>query len=240
MNSRKKKVVIVVPVFNEEGSLKSLINKLEKINLGEKYDNDLLFINDGSTDSSKQILLDSKVNFISHSSNLGLSATTQTGYKFSYLNNYDYMVKVDGDGQHPPDQIFKLLEAAENSDEDMIIGSRFIEKTNYTQAFYRKIGISYASLLLRISTGLNIKDTTSGFLVIKSNLLKFFSQCLDYPQKSGGLIFLLIAWKAGYTFREVSIPHLERKTGTSSINILNGLIFPARTLINLIAVLMRK
>ena len=122
------------------------------------------------------------------------------------------MVKVDGDGQHPPDQILKLLKEADRSEEDMIIGSRFIKRTKYEQAFYRKIGITYASFLLRISTGLVIKDTTSGFLVIKRNLLKFFSECLDYPQKSGGLIFLLIAWKAGYTFKEVSIPHLERKT----------------------------
>ena len=234
------RVLIIVPVFNEEGSLNKLIDQLSNLRLDKKYSIDLLFIDDGSTDSSKQILIENNLDYITHSTNLGLSATTQTGYKYAFLNDYDYMVKVDGDGQHPPSEIIKLLDAAEKYSEDLIIGSRFVKSTGYSSAFYRKVGITYASFLLRLSTGLKIKDTTSGFLVLKKDLLKFFSECSDYPQKSGGLIYLLIAWKAGFKFREVSIPHLQRKSGTSSINMINGLLFPGRTLINLLAVLIRN
>ncbi len=234
-----KKCLIIVPVYNEQGSLQQLIERIKSSSSKQKdIDIKILFINDGSTDDSELILIKNKVNYINLVNNLGLGASTQSGYKYAAAGNFDYVIKIDGDGQHPPEEMGKLIDAADNNNADLIIGSRFITETGYKPSFSRKIGMLYSSWLLRLVSGLWITDTTSGYLLVKKNLVSLFAK--EYPQFTAGLIFLLIANKAGFKFKEIPIRIVSREYGKSSINFFMALIYPSNTLINVVAMLIRK
>ena len=233
------KCLIVVPVYNEVESLQQLIDRL-KSTIIKQHDINLsiLFINDGSTDDSELILIKNKVNYINLVNNLGLGASTQSGYKYAAAGNFDYVIKIDGDGQHPPEEMKKLIDAASVNNEDLIIGSRFLTNSGYKPSFSRKIGMLYSSVLLSITTGIKVNDTTSGYLLLKKELVRHFAK--DYPQFSAGLTYLFIAHKSGFSFKEIPIKMFTRKYGKSSINFFKALIYPSKTLINAVAIFLRK
>ena len=132
----------------------------------------------------------------------------------------------------------KLLFAAKEFDSELIIGSRFIEKSDYIPSIPRKIGMIYSSFILYISTGIKIYDTTSGFRLTKRTLIEFFSK--NYPQHEAGLVSLLIAAKEGFNFKEIPLKINKRKVGNSSINFQRSLFYPFKTIINVIAILVRQ
>ena len=234
-----KKCLIVIPVYNERSALQELINRLIELELTYTHINvDCLYVNDGSEDDSEKILLDNHVKYISLINNLGIGGAMQCGYIFAEKNGYDYVVQVDGDGQHPPEELKRFLLSAEKYEEDLIIGSRFISDNGYKPSIARKLGMIYSSWLLKIVTGQNIQDTTSGFRLTKKKLIHFFSN--EYPQHEAGLVSLLMAAKAGFRFVEIPIRMNQRQTGKSSINIKRALFYPFKTVINWLATIIRK
>ena len=234
-----KKCLIAIPVYNEEESLENLINELRQVcKNNDKYNFSFVFINDGSTDKSESILLSNEVNYISNVVNLGIGGGIQSGYKYASENDFDIFIQVDGDGQHPPEEIPKLLQASEINSEDWIIGSRFISDSDYSPPFFRKLGMLYSTFMLFLTTGLVIKDTTSGFRLAKKNLIKYLVR--DYPQQEDGLISLFIIAKAGFTVKETPIKIIERKHGESGIGFIRSVFYPFKILINILAVLLRK
>jgi len=234
-----KKCLLVIPVHNDSPSLPSLIGRIKNLSIST---NDVkishLFVNDGSLDDTQGVLAAEKVNYVTHLSNLGIGAAVQCGYKYAAENDFDYVIQVDGDGQHPPSEIDVLLSAAKTYSEDLVIGSRFVVDMGYKPTFARKIGMIYSSWLLRVTTGVVIDDTTSGFRLTKKRLIQHFAK--EYPQREAGLISLFIAAKAGFTFKEVPITILQRAHGKSSINLLRAFIYPGKTIINSIASVIRK
>ena len=181
-----KKCLIITPIFNESKALSGLMDRLHEIKLSDiKISIDVLFINDGSEDESENILMKKNANYISLVNNLGIGGAMQSGYIFANDNGYEYVVQIDGDGQHPPEKLKQLIISAEKSDEDLIIGSRFISSNSYRASLTRRIGMIYSSWLLKIITGIKIYDTTSGFRLTKRELIQFFAK--DYPQHEAGL-----------------------------------------------------
>ena len=234
-----KKSLIVIPVYNESIALPQLINRLNELKLKDTHINvDFFFINDGSEDGSEKILIDNSVKYVSLINNLGIGGAMQCGYIFAKKNGYDYVVQIDGDGQHPPEELRKLLLAAEVFQEDLIIGSRFITDNDYKPSIARKLGMIYSSWLLKIATGKKIYDTTSGFRLTKKKLIHFFSN--EYPQHEAGIISLLMAAKSGFHFREIPIQINQRLAGKSSINIGRVLLYPFKTIINSLAAILRS
>lgn len=234
-----KKCLLVIPVHNDSASLPALITQIKNLTTST---NDVaishLFVNDGSHDDTGRILAAEGMNYVTHLANLGIGAAVQCGYKYAAENDFDYVIQIDGDGQHPPAEIDVLLSAAETYNEDLIIGSRFVVDTGYRPTFARKMGMFYSSWLLRITTGAIIDDTTSGFRLTKKRLIQRFAK--EYPQREAGLISLFIAAKAGFRFKEVPITILQREHGKSSINFLRAFIYPSKTIINSIASVLRK
>lgn len=229
----------VIPVHNEQGVLLDLVCKLKALdNLNVDINIDFIFINDGSVDGSEKILIDSCMKYISLTNNLGIGGAMQCGYIYAASNGYDYVIQIDGDGQHPPEELKKLLLSADKFEEDLIIGSRFISDSSYRPSITRKLGMIYSSWLLKFVAGQKIYDTTSGFRLTKNKLIHFFSN--EYPQHEAGLVSLLMAAKAGFRFKEIPIQMNQRQTGKSSINITRALFYPFKTVINSIAVIIRK
>src|ERR1700678_2378548 len=117
---KKLKCLIIVPAFNESQSVGKLVRRLNR----SLPDCHVLVIDDGSTDDTvRQIPHSATV--VSLPFNLGIGGAMQTGYRFAALNNYDVAVQVDGDGQHRPCEVEKLVEALHTAGADLVVGSRF-------------------------------------------------------------------------------------------------------------------
>lgn len=173
------KVLIIIPAYNEEDSIYNTVKKLVETC---KYD--YVVINDGSTDGTRRILEENNLNYIDLPINLGIGGAMQTGYKYALKHGYEYAIQLDADGQHDPDDLEKLVAEIERSQYDMVIGSRFIEKTNYKGSLMRRIGILYFYYLLLFISRIKITDPTSGYRIVNRKIIKEFSKYypVDYPE----------------------------------------------------------
>ncbi len=193
----KQKTCIIIPAFNEEASLSHVIRNVKAVN--PRFS--IVVINDGSTDNTANISLFEKVNLINLPFNLGIGGSVQTGIKYAFQNGFKRAIQVDADGQHDPKYIKKLLTASIKTNVDLIIGSRYLNKTKYKTPLSRRLGITIFSFLIKLVTGTKISDSTSGFRVFNHNALKFLSLYYptDFPEPES-IVQLL---KNGLTIKEV-------------------------------------
>jgi len=208
-------ILIIIPCFNEQASLPQLIADLDKIKLSEKYNLTVSVVNDCSRDDTKGVSKKLKVNLIDLPINLGIGGAVQSGLKYALLHNFDLAVQMDGDGQHPPSELRKLLDCYEKTNANMVIGSRFIEKEGFQSSFLRRLGISYFHLLNKFYTGMSIYDSTSGFRLFDRKAIKLGANYYpdDYPEPESLVVFS----KAGLTIKEAPVVMAHRTGGQSSI-----------------------
>ena len=163
MSTRDKKILVVIPAFNEEKNIPGVLQELKQ------YDFDVLVINDCSTDHTED-------------------GVTQMGFKYAYENNYESAVVIDGDGQHDPEFISSLVEELDNG-YDYIIGSRFVsEKKPFTM---RMIGSRILSFCIYLKTGKKINDPTSGMRVLGKRVLKEFSENMNFIAEPDAVTYIL-------------------------------------------------
>ena len=147
--------LIIIPAYNEEKNIERVVNMLV-----ENYPQyDYVVVNDCSKDDTKGVCERNKYNYIDLPINLGLAGAVQAGYKYAYKNNYDVAIQLDGDGQHHPKYIKKMITMLKKKDADMIIGSRFVKKTSYEQTFFRMLGNRVISFIIN-------GVTSTGFLAV--------------------------------------------------------------------------
>lgn len=206
------KVLVIIPAYNEEKSIEKVVENL--INNYPQYD--YLIVNDGSTDRTEEICREKNYNFVTLPVNLGIGGGVQTGYMYAVKNDYDIAIQTDGDGQHNPEYIEKLIEPIVKGEADMTIGSRFIEKEGFQTSFMRRMGINIIKGVIKMCCGVTIKDNTSGFRASSKELTKYFSEnyAQDYPEPEAIVTSVL----NGYTVKEVPVVMNEREEGVSSIN----------------------
>lgn len=206
------KVLVIIPAYNEEKSIEKVVENLK--NNYPQYD--YLIVNDGSTDRTEEICREKNYNFVTLPINLGIGGGVQTGYMYAVKNNYDIAIQIDGDGQHNPEYIEKLIEPIVKGEADMTIGSRFIEKEGFQTSFMRRMGINIIKGVIKICCGVTIKDNTSGFRASSKELTKYFSEnyAQDYPEPEAIVTSVL----NGFTVKEVPVVMNEREEGVSSIN----------------------
>ncbi|MEK4177367.1 glycosyltransferase family 2 protein [Aeribacillus sp. FSL K6-1305] len=222
------KVLIIIPAYNEEDTIYNTVKKLVETC---KYD--YVVINDGSTDGTRRILEENNLNYIDLPINLGIGGAMQTGYKYALKHGYEYAIQLDADGQHDPDDLEKLVAEIERSQYDMVIGSRFIEKTNYKGSLMRRIGILYFYYLLLFISRIKITDPTSGYRIVNRKIIKEFSKYypVDYPEVE---VLVKLAQKK-YRIKEIKVEMKNRQGGRSSITPLKSLYYMTKvTFISLI------
>lgn len=213
------KVLVIIPAYNEEKSIVNAVNKLTKANKNIEY----VVINDGSKDKTKQVCIDNNINFIDLPTNLGIGGAVQTGYKYAYKNNYDIAIQYDGDGQHDAKYIEKMVEEIEKGN-DIVIGSRYVaELSKFKSTFIRRIGIKILYLVIKLTTGKNIYDPTSGYRAANKKIIKLFvhDYPVDYPEPES--ITKII--KLGYKVSEIPVEMNERENGTSSIKFFDSIYY---------------
>lgn len=213
------KILIIIPAYNEQENIKRVVD-----NLIENYPQfDYIVINDGSKDRTKEILLENNYNFIDLPLNLGIGGGVQTGYRYALENGYDIAVQMDGDGQHDPKFLeFALSEMDQNSG-DIVIGSRYINKTGFQSTGIRRFGINFLSGLIHIICGAKVKDVTSGYRLVNRKFIKEFAEnyAQDYPEPEA----IVHASVLGAKIIEVPVVMLERAGGQSSISPLKSIYY---------------
>ena len=233
-NGESKKVLIIIPAFNEEQNIEYVISCVKK----ELPYYDILVVNDGSWDRTGHIARELGAIVIDLPYNLGIGATMQTGYRYASLNNYHIAIQVDGDGQHPANQIKKLVQVVGDGMADMAVGSRFIVNGGYKPTMSRLIGIRYFSGLLSLILRQRLTDTTSGFRAVNKGVIDFFSR--TYPEDYPEVEALVLLHKSGFKIREVSVDMKDRVGGQSSITPFRSLYYMIKVSLAIVVEMLRK
>lgn len=227
-------VLAIVPAFNEEQSIVSLIRELRATGC------DILVINDASTDATEQLARGAGAAVLSLATNLGIGGAVQAGFLYASRNGYDAVVQVDGDGQHDPRQIPSILAPLISGEADCVIGSRYHPTgpdTAYRTPIARRIGMRFSTGILRIATGLRIHDTTSGFRALNRRAFEFFAKKypVDHPEAEA----LLVLHQAGMRISEVPVTMRPRAAGQSMFSIFRSLVYPIRVSIGFLGIVFK-
>ena len=231
--SRKEKILLIVPAYNEEETIQQTISNI----VANNYD--YIIINDGSTDNTKEICEKNNYNFVSLPSNLGIGGAVQTGYKYALENNYDIAIQFDSDGQHDIKYIPNLIEPIKKGQAHFVIGSRFIDSTvsDFKSTKLRRLGINMISVIILWLSGNKIYDTTSGFRAANIDVIKYFSKSYptEYPEPISSFELL----QSGYKVKEVPVKMHERAGGKSSISSWKKIYYMINVCLSLIVVNIR-
>ena len=195
--------LIVIPAFNEETSIGAVIEQLKQDGF-----NDILVVNDCSTDTTAQIVNRLGAGLITLPIQLGAWGATQTGIKYALRNGYDSVITMDADGQHMSEGINRLIDTLRSDQSNVVIGT-------YTKRLSKAKRIAWR--FFKLLTNLKIEDLTSGYRIYDRKAMKVLSSSaatiLDYQDVG----VLLLLHKSGMVITEVEVPMTERKNGKSKI-----------------------
>lgn len=204
-------VVVVIPAFDEEACIDEVVTAVR----ASGYE--CILVDDASNDRTAEIAELAGATVIRLPINLGVGGALRAGFRYAVDNGAHTVVQVDGDGQHPTDQIESLLKHLDAGDFDMVVGSRFAPGgVPSPQSKLRRSAIRVLSTTLRRRSGLTISDPTSGFRAIRDPLLSAFAH--DFPHHYLGDTFeaLLVAGRRGYRISEIPVEMQARQGGQPS------------------------
>lgn len=225
--SHSPKTLVAIPAFNEEDCIERTIFELRQV----APEFDFVVINDGSHDRTLSICKNIGCNIINMPINCGLTVGFQTAARYAVDHDYDYMVQFDADGQHRPEYIVKLVNAALANGADIVIGSRFL--TVRKDKSLRMVGSRMITVLIKMLTGTRISDPTSGFRLFKRSVLEkyYYDNALN-PEPETIALFL----KQGYSISEVQVEMRERQGGESYLNPVRSIQYMLRVFVTLLIV----
>jgi glycosyltransferase involved in cell wall biosynthesis len=222
------KVLIVVPAYNEQNNILKVIGDIQE-NIPEF---DILVVNDCSLDgTSATARMAERVRVVDLPYNLGIGGAVQTGFKYAYSNGYEYMVQIDGDGQHMPKEVDKLMSAMALSGSDMVIGSRFLDIKSFRTTWSRRLGIKIFYLLFKLLIQTKITDGTSGFRMYNRKSIEILSKHYsdDYPEPDA----IILLKKHGLNISEVGVEMRLREHGVSSITPIKSPYYMAKVILTI-------
>ena len=214
--------IVIIPTYNEKENIEKMVRKV----LSLPHDFHLLIIDDGSPDGTASIVKHLQLEFAGklfleeRKGKLGLGTAYIHGFRWAIAKKYDYIFEMDCDFSHNPDDLLKLYHACAVEGADVAVGSRYIKGANVVNWPLGRIIMSYyASVYVRLMTGIKVKDTTAGFKCYKRKVL----ETIDLDQvKFVGYAFQIemkyTAWKLGFRIVEVPIVFTDRTEGTSKMN----------------------
>lgn len=197
------KSLVIIPAFNEQENIEKVVENIKSCGY------DYLVINDCSEDDTGKILDERNYNHLDLCVNEGLAGVTRIGFKYGFDNDYDCVINVDGDGQHPVDKVHLLVEQIEKG-YDYVVGSRFVQAKKPFSL--RMLGSRIICFLIKIKTGVSVSDPTSGMRALGRRVIEDFSDNMNYYAEPDALCHIL---KRGYKVKEVQVDMLERQGGVS-------------------------
>jgi glycosyltransferase involved in cell wall biosynthesis len=225
---RALRVLVLVPAYNEAESLPPLLTELTS-----RYpDYEVVVINDGSTDGTEKVVRGTSARLVSLPCNLGIGGAMQTGFRIARDEGYEVAVQVDGDGQHPPEQVHALVDGLLQSGSDMAIGSRFLTRSGYQSTLGRRLGIRFFSLWLSALCRTRITDPTSGFRAVSRRGIELLARnyAEDYPEVEA----IVVCHRAGLRLCEVAVQMSARTEGQSSIRGIGSLAYMVKVSLSIL------
>ncbi|MCL2008653.1 MAG: glycosyltransferase family 2 protein [Treponema sp.] len=217
------KVLAIIPCFNEGENIKNVIEDL-KI---KTPDIDFIIINDGSFDNTNIVCIENNYPFIDIPFNLGLSNAIQTGMCYALKNNYDMALQFDGDGQHKPEYISRMILLMTETQADIVIGVR--KKKNGV----RNIGSNLLKIAIKLTTSKYLTDPTSGMRLYNRKMIEEFAKNINYGPEPDTLAYLL---NRGILINEIPVEMNNRTAGTSYLNTLNAIIYMLRMFVSILII----
>lgn len=227
--------LIVIPAYNEEAVIGEVINGIRRIEPGM----DILVVNDGSSDRTSEIAKSSGVKVIDIPYNIGYGGAIQIGFRFAVDYGYDYVITMDGDGQHDPESIRNLIETIEMEKADVVVGSRFLEG-NYRMGLARRLGSWVFSWIANLYTGVRITDPTSGFQIYNKRAFTYLSKGDNYPLDYPDVNIIMALHKMNFKLTEAPVRMIKKKDSKSMHSGLKPLVYVLRMTLAIIMVFLYR
>jgi glycosyltransferase involved in cell wall biosynthesis len=218
-------LLVIIPAFNEQGAIAKVVADVHRKVPGAP----VLVIDDCSIDGTIAAARSANADVLPLPHHLGLGGAVQAGYKLAFELGYDYVIRVDGDGQHNAADIPRILETLKTSGCEMVIGSRFVESNGWNSSFLRRLGSRFFRAVLRPILGQTVHDPTSGFVGVNRSALQVFASSfpLEYPEIEA----LVVLQRRRFRFVEVPCKMRPRMTGRSSITAMKSFYYIAHVLL---------
>jgi glycosyltransferase involved in cell wall biosynthesis len=233
---RELRRVAIVPALNEEASIGRVIDELRAFDPGL----DIVVVDDGSLDGTVRAASAKGVRVLRLPFNLGIGGAVQTGFRFAFEHDYDIAVRVDGDGQHDPAQLGRVLAPVLRGDADIAVGSRFAadDASGYRSSRPRRIGIRLLAWVVSRIVGQRVTDTTSGFQALNRRGIALFAR--DYPHDYPEVEATVMVFRHRLRLLEVPVAMRERGGGRSSITALRSIYYMVKVLLAIFVGLFRR
>lgn len=243
MSSKKKELLIIIPAYNEGKTIGALLDKLEQPEIANIAD--ILVMNDASKDNTAEVVRARNHTVITHVYNLGYGSGLQVGYKYAYRRGYKYVVQMDADGQHDACNVLTLYESLKKADKagtcpDIVIGSRFLEgSTTFPISAVKKFAIKMFRTLIKMGTGKEILDPTSGLQGLSRRAFGFYAGYGHFDDKYPDANMVMQMLLLGFRVEEVPAVMHARTEGVSMHSGLKPVIYMFRMMFSIVAVWIR-
>ncbi len=243
MAQKRKKVLIIIPAFNEGKNIGSLLEKLERKDISDICD--ILVINDASSDDTGQIVRNRGHKVVRNIYNLGYGSGLQAGYRYAKRYDYSFVIQMDADGQHDPENVLKIYKALTTADAnnivpDIVLGSRFLkESPEYKSTFAKDLGYLLFRTLIKVFTGKTIKDPTTGLQGLSRRTFCYYAGFDHFDDQYPDANMILQMIMLGYNVVEIPALMHQRTTGKSMHSGIKPIVYMIRMCYSILAVWIR-
>ena len=227
--------IAVVPAFNEQQNVGRVIEEIRA------FDPDLaiLVVDDGSVDGTAAAARRQGALVLQLPFNLGIGGAVQTGFRYAFDHGYELAVRVDGDGQHDPSQLDRIIAPVLAGEADIAVGSRFAGSDDgYRSSRSRRLGIRLLAVVVSRIVGRRVTDTTSGFQALNRRAIELFAR--DYPHDYPEVEATVMVSRHRLRAVEVPVSMRERSGGQSSITALKSVYYMIKVLLAIFVGLFRR
>jgi glycosyltransferase involved in cell wall biosynthesis len=226
--------IAIVPAFNEERNIGRVLDELRAFDAGLE----VVVVSDGSVDRTALVAAEHGAHVIQLPFNLGIGGAVQTGFRFAWETGYQLAVRCDGDAQHDPAELPKVIAPVVAGEADIAVGSRFASGEGYRSSATRRLGIRLLALVVSAIARQRVTDTTSGFQALNRRALGLFAA--DYPHDYPEVEGMVMTIKHRLRLVEVPVRMREREHGRSSITAARSIYYMAKVLLALFVGLFRR
>ena len=217
-----ERLLIIIPTYNEIENIESIINVT--LSLAPHYH--ILVVDDGSPDGTaakvKSMMSEhaGRLFIIEREGKLGLGTAYIRGFRYGLEHGFDFIMEMDADFSHNPNDISRLLEAVKEEGVGMAVGSRYMKGGGFRNWSKYRLMLSYgASIYTRLITWMPVKDATAGFVVYKREVLeKMDLKKIEFVGYAFQIEMKYYCHCLGYRIKEVPIIFVDRELGTSKMN----------------------